>query len=213
MESISFRLLVVLVTFFVGVFAVSVWLFENQDKFTQVSVNLPSTEEKQIELVPNYNPNEDYEVYSAILTSKKEKGEVIIIGEATVIGFIAEAKNLNKEISILTEDTIRDFDTKNEKSYKLQNNFSIENKVVLINEKAENNSSRRDINPRSLFIKYPEARAILTFSRVGFNTNRTQALVYFTSWCDPLCGSGDFIFLQKINGKWTVEREVRLWVS
>ena len=209
MQSFSFRLLVVLVTFFIGVFAVSVWMFENQAKFNLVSVNLPTVEQNQNDLVPFFNPREEYEVYSAILANEKREDDVLIVSEDTTIGLIADATDLNQETSVLTEDIIQDFNSKIKKQHKLENNFSIKNKVVLLGEK----ESRENNGSRTLFTKYPKARAILSFSRVGFNTNRTQALVYFTSWCNPLCGRGDFIFLQKVDGKWTVEREIGLWVS
>jgi hypothetical protein len=59
--------------------------------------------------------------------------------------------------------------------------------------------------------KYPGIAGMLTFSRVGFNHEVNQALVYAAWSCGPLCGHGDYVFLEKQAGAWTIKKEYSLW--
>lgn len=61
--------------------------------------------------------------------------------------------------------------------------------------------------------RYRGTHRIYSFSNVGFNTARTQALVYFAYYCGPLCAGGSFFSLEKKGTRWKIAREVQLWVS
>jgi len=41
----------------------------------------------------------------------------------------------------------------------------------------------------------------------------TEALVYVAHTCDGLCGTGHYVLLLKVEGKWKVERKVMAWIS
>ena len=58
-----------------------------------------------------------------------------------------------------------------------------------------------------------QARGIVTFSRVGFNSARTQAVVYMGYSRYMCCGWGYGIFLVKEGATWRVDREQRIWVA
>jgi hypothetical protein len=47
-----------------------------------------------------------------------------------------------------------------------------------------------------------------TFSRIGFDAERTKACVVTDYWCGGLCASGDFWFLEKIGIQWMLVRRV-----
>ena len=49
--------------------------------------------------------------------------------------------------------------------------------------------------------KYPD-KALLLVSAVGFNSDKTVAMVATESDCGPLCGSGGMSFLRKVDGVW-----------
>ena len=46
------------------------------------------------------------------------------------------------------------------------------------------------------------AVSYVRMSPVGFNSNKTQAIVFIQSSCGGLCGSWRFHFLKKVDGKW-----------
>jgi hypothetical protein len=65
----------------------------------------------------------------------------------------------------------------------------------------------------NFYEKFPNSSGIIAFSNVGFNQQQDQALVYVARSCGGLCGSGDFVLLKKINGKWEIANEEGIWVS
>jgi hypothetical protein len=48
----------------------------------------------------------------------------------------------------------------------------------------------------------PSAVSYVRMSAVGFNRNKTQAIVLMESSCGGLCGHWRFHFLEKVHGKW-----------
>ena len=60
---------------------------------------------------------------------------------------------------------------------------------------------------------YPQSNGYLHFSRVGFNKERTEALVHVGWMRGSLEGQGQYFLLSKKDGKWQVERSVGTWVS
>ena len=61
--------------------------------------------------------------------------------------------------------------------------------------------------------KYPEANGDLWFSRIGYNSDRTRAIVYFSHVCGGLCGKGGWLNYKKEAGVWHRYGEQMLWVS
>jgi hypothetical protein len=50
--------------------------------------------------------------------------------------------------------------------------------------------------------RYPDSGGWMELSAVGFNVNKTVAVVYMGHHCGPLCGGGRFHVLEKKDGKW-----------
>jgi hypothetical protein len=50
--------------------------------------------------------------------------------------------------------------------------------------------------------RYPDSGGWMELSAVGFNVNKTVAVVYMGHHCGPLCGGGGFHVLEKKDGKW-----------
>jgi hypothetical protein len=61
--------------------------------------------------------------------------------------------------------------------------------------------------------KYPDARGYITLSRVAFDPERSQALVYSEDRCGMGCGEGTFLFLRRIAGGWKVTKKLTVWVQ
>jgi hypothetical protein len=55
--------------------------------------------------------------------------------------------------------------------------------------------------------------SIVTFSRVGFTTDGSRALLTLSRSCGALCGSSNFILLEKLEGSWRVIARVRTWTE
>ena len=56
---------------------------------------------------------------------------------------------------------------------------------------------------REFYRKYPDSGGYITMSAVGFNADKTIAIVYMGHSCGGLCGGGTYHFLRKAEGKWS----------
>jgi hypothetical protein len=63
---------------------------------------------------------------------------------------------------------------------------------------------------------YPQSNGYYWFSAVGFDPQRTHAIVSMNHSCGPLCGRGEPHFFEKKNGKWqevTAQADWEVWLS
>ena len=63
---------------------------------------------------------------------------------------------------------------------------------------------------------YPLSGGYYRFSPVGFNPQKTHAIVNMNHHCGMLCGSGEPHFFEKVRGKWrevSVNATTTMWVS
>jgi hypothetical protein len=74
--------------------------------------------------------------------------------------------------------------------------------------------------PNGLGIPEPQGVGYETFSRVGFNANLDQALVYMGSEEDMVVGTyesgvgqGYYYLMKKVNGVWTIDQKVQVWIT
>lgn len=61
--------------------------------------------------------------------------------------------------------------------------------------------------------KYPNARGLLSLSRVGFHSDGDQAAFYISNSCGGLCGGGYFVIMEKVHSNWKVVQEIQVSVS
>lgn len=64
----------------------------------------------------------------------------------------------------------------------------------------------------AFFARFPSSYGALTFSRVAFNRDLTEALFYTEHLCG-LCGEGKFVYMRKTGGKWVVADTASTWIS
>ena len=65
----------------------------------------------------------------------------------------------------------------------------------------------------AFYKQFPHSQGLLTFSRVGFSADGTQAFFYYGNQCEGLCGVGGYVIMQKQGNSWEVDREIAMWVS
>jgi len=123
-------------------------------------------------------------------------------------------KYVKESLQNLSADTLSDCKTRNDRSYSLKASMILGSRYLLFSEKDKQelfqiNQSGWDV----FYNRYPEAPGIMTLSRVGFNEQMDQALVYLGIQSDWLAGSGNFFLLNKIEGSWVIDQQVMTWVS
>jgi len=60
---------------------------------------------------------------------------------------------------------------------------------------------------------YQNAGGFVTLSKVGFNRDMNQALVYLASSCGDTCGLGSLVFLVEEGNTWKIKGTTAAWVS
>ncbi len=163
-------------------------------------------------------PNDEYEVISSFfmthgtyLQSEKHVVRQLTRNDRVGDNGFNEFENYTK--IKLDASLIDDFKKKNANKYKLENKFSIPLKVVLISEKKSKDIFRDDVGWLRFYMKYPDSPSgIHEISRVGFNDNKTQALLYKGFYVNWYAAQGNLILLTKENGKWIIKAYSRpLW--
>ena len=145
-----------------------------------------------------YEDADAYEVYSAILPLDA-KGKTLVIrmqtnGYEMCVSLSAESKEALRE-------AISEYVKLNEKPWLLKRRFSIEKPYDLISYN-ELKSSVKQGGWENFYKQHPHSGGWIELSAVGFNTDKTVAVVYMGHHCGGLCGSGSFQVLQKRDGKW-----------
>ena len=108
--------------------------------------------------------------------------------------------------------TIEDYIKKNLKPYRFDNSFDTCLNIHLTSPKSD---SKEDYKLwRDRLLQLHNNPTIIYFSRVGLNSNNTEA-VFSVSYKNLkfLRGSGKLFYLRKQNGKWKIMTSIRSWIS
>ena len=160
--------------------------------------------------------DEDYSVYSAVL--KELYGGKSIALENQVSGCTGIGNNkegeaswqksldgLSGKLKKLSPKTIADFKGKSNLCRMLDAKFNPSIKLISKQERRTIFSGKDMRKAWAAFNKkFPGANGYVIVSNVGFNEDRTQALVDISNKCGDKCGAEQFVLLTKINGSWSV---------
>ena len=126
-------------------------------------------------------------------------------------------KSVLEELTPISDEMVEDFEKKNEKEGELARQLNLTINYVLLGEKASQDSPKTLEEStkqwEEFHQKYPNSPGIISLSRVGFNSDKDQALVYTANSCGNLCGKGYYVLLMKSDKGWKVQKEIFLWVS
>jgi hypothetical protein len=155
-----------------------------------------------------------YDIYSLVLPSEQSyrfaKG-ALVIRQETLAEVKLDDSCLAPEAAREFKDAIEDY-KRQTKTVLLQRRFTIDKPYELVDSETIG-TLIKDHNWDEFYKRYPDSGGILMISAVGFNQRRTLAIVYTWSACRDLCGSGSFVLLKKINGKWKPASGVRCSVA
>lgn len=171
---------------------------------------------------------EEYAVISAVLISGRQDdgdaktGGVLVIQDMTVAWhgfddkpetFYAALKESSKE---LLDETIEDYKAKNKEPHKLSERLDAKVRYVLADTREIDGFFEKNgvSGWEDFYKKYPNSGGYFMFSRVGFNSDKTQALVYKAHGCGGLCGEGSCLLFVKKDGVWVAKGAVgAVWMS
>jgi hypothetical protein len=169
---------------------------------------------------------DEYAVLNALLaqTISGPDHKAFVIKEHTAIG--GPAGDLHA-YAFLSEGAYSDFHTKNEKSYILDAKRTGIPAWTLLSKEAEDKlfpfanitsitaETEKQIEDswKQFYRTYPGAHGILTFSRVGFNSDKSQAVVYMKYDGNVMSHYGAYFLLVRKGGLWEFQTKKTIWIS
>ena len=183
--------------------------------------------------LPIYEDAAAYEVYSAVLPSSEvvrtSNSKNFVIRRETLRNFGAflDDEPVPKKTCLRPEGesakiigtAIEDFVKVNQTKWLLQEKFKFEIPYKLVSTETIYSvinpfTEKEDWKP--FYKQYPDSGGFIDFSAVGFNAEKTVAVVSVGRWGGKLCGEGEYYVLQKKDGKWIPlkwEGDFCSWVS
>jgi len=161
-----------------------------------------------------YEVADAYEIYSLLLPGEQSYGfaqGTLVIQEETLASVELDDNCLTPQAAREFKDAIEDYKRHN-KPMVLQRRYKIDRPYELVTTETIGNFIR-DFNWDEFYKRYPGSGGIIMMSAVGFNRQRTLAIVYTWSTCNNLCGRGSFNLLKKAHGKWVSVPGVRCSVA
>ena len=147
-------------------------------------------------------------------------GLVVILGRTTVTDMLVSKNRLDgyrvllatvsharHKLPVISQWAILNLLVANLRPQELREDFTIPAKYVLATE-----ADTALYGTPAFEQKFPRNYGYLTFTRVGFNRELTEAVFYTEHVCG-LCGEGKYVYMRKLNGKWVVQAEAWAWVS
>jgi hypothetical protein len=121
--------------------------------------------------------------------------------------FLGSVTNTKAEIPQLRRSAVFELFILNLRAERLERRFHLTARYELPTEQ------EMSLYPYEQFLRrFPLSYGYLTFSRVAFNRDLTEAFFYTEHVCG-MCGEGKYILMRKVNGNWIVEGEAGTWVS
>jgi hypothetical protein len=179
-----------------------------------------SPQEKKSEL---YEDKDVYDVYAAALylplphQSSIRNSTLLVIREEVRTWETPRPKYSDRDITLSREaekdwqPVLEDYLRANEKRRRLVRAFPLHTPYKLVSEAELKFGNWEEFHER-----FPGAGGYVWFSSVGFNPERTKAIVSVNHRCGGLCGGGGPRFLEKKDGKWVevrVDASVYMWAS
>ena len=205
--------------------SVTVMVLSTQTSFVHAARRVLFQEQRKV-IVPNapmsVPQSEELAVYSAVIEQAyhESNGKLVVIGDRTndCPPYEKEANWEQNELNRLPEvgvDTFGDYLLKNRRCASLSESSDLRIKYVVIPDEEVMDVIRSEDTGgwEAFYRKYPNSIGFLTFSRIGFNAEVNQALVYTGRYYGIRKGAGIHVLLSKRDGSWVVTRKSRAWRS
>jgi hypothetical protein len=171
------------------------------------------TPESESTATPQLDPDiEEYAVYGALLDNNI-KGEninqVLIIDHTRVPKPETLEMNLAEfqEHTPLVPELVASFKERNQQSYPLEQvlDFGLDYSLLTQEEVNDLHPLDEESGWKLLDEKYPNSVGFIYLSRVGFNADLSQALVYFSQYHYEQPIQGGYYWMVRQDGRWVVE--------
>lgn len=166
--------------------------------------------------------SEEYQIYSLILNENFKGSNDLIVKQSTSGSHSISFGNtyyeaLKSENQNLDTTIFIDFDAKNKATYNLDNKFEGSTKPVKLisDEELKYIFDSQDLNKdwNEFYKRYSKSNSMIQFTRVGFNLDKSQAVVEVGNYYASLGADGFIVYLVKENNVWKIVKTINTWVS
>jgi hypothetical protein len=156
---------------------------------------------------------EEQAVYVVLLSDYDRPS--IVLSQTTDSGFDFTGQTEKPNgMPNLSRELWEEYLARNDRSYPLSPEMAIGRQYTLLGgEEMSDIFNNYGDGWEEFYRRYPDSPGITTLSRVGFNQDGTEALVYMGAQLHYLAGAGYLIRLEKQNGEWKIVDKMMLWVS
>ena len=119
---------------------------------------------------------------------------------------------VGQKMPLTEQETLDNFQLRNAESHPLGDYFDHSVEVLLVSLEEIREIFQKDNGWKEFYAMYPFSQGIMTLSRVGFNAEMNQALLYVEDEWDDCIGSGHYILFTKESGVWTIQSWARSWI-
>lgn len=149
---------------------------------------------------------EAYQIYASILPERwpirVAHAKKLVISAETVEPFRMCLQPEGESVALLAP-VIENFVEMNKRSWLLQASLQLDQPYEFVSEKELKTIFQAGPEGwKAFYDKYPDSGGYNELSAVGFNADKTIAIVYEAHSCGGLCGAGDFYVLEKKDGNW-----------
>lgn len=157
---------------------------------------------------PNvYEVDDAYDVYSVLLPHEESfefaKGTLVIRQETVSNPDKASVPCVTADAARRFKDAIADYNGVNRSQWLLQRRFQIDKPYEIVSSDTIS-LVFKEADWDTFYARYPKSGGYIVMSAVGFDKDRTLAVVYTGSSCGGLCGRWGLHLLRKLEGKWKV---------
>jgi hypothetical protein len=178
--------------------------------------SLPASQdpdEKKAALAESYTDADAYRIYAIMLEGEKHSSFVIQAETDSWEKVTPDNLDIkgNSKFMKLWGAALRDFAAKDRTAKILGKNIPLTAAYEIVPQSAITSLFKHEQGWTTFAERYPLVNGYYTFSPVGFNPQRTRALVWMTYACGGLCGYARYHFLEKSRGRWrevTVKADV-----
>ena len=154
------------------------------------------------------------DIVKIVMYNESYKPDLRLDGNGQPILWKQTSHSLVTQSPSLQQTTIDAFQKINSQQACIRRSFHIQVNYELIDSTRLDNIFKNNGRGWMTYYKqFPNSQGILTFSRVSFSADGTQALFYLSNRCGGLCGCGRYVVMEKRNGHWMIGKEIEMWVS
>src|SRR5215475_13118557 len=165
------------------------------------STSLSSSQSSHMQTT-SYDLAEAYEVYAALLQGDWQGAEQKTVVISTTTKFWEACVNPATEKDSGLKTALEQYNSINKDAWKLQAEFGFGRQFELISLDEIKSIFRAGVGRgwEGFRKRYPDSAGFVELSAVGFNEDKSVAVVYIGYYCGGLCGSGGVKFMRKKDG-------------